>query len=203
MNYERWKPLQDFNKPPDCMDWRHVQMVHAMLTNEWPESIVEIGCARGFSTSAIFEAVEKSGAIRTVDLVDPNPTILLTNAILTVHPAHSFAKFTVHPYDSKEYPHSPKCWIIDGDHWDGAIRDYGTALERKARIIVLHDTWAFKTVIGGHEGSHLIGERLKKDAPFVFEDRVDRPAEWTHRGLVIGFFEQPKDSTLAALNSLL
>lgn len=201
MNFERWKPLQDFSTPPDCMDWRHVQMVHAVLTNEWPKSIVEIGCARGFSSSAIFEAVEMSGAIRTVDLVEPRPSILLSNAVLSVKPDHSFAKFTIHPYCSREYPASPECWIIDGDHWDGAIIDYNNATSRRARIVIIHDSNSFKS-LGGHEGSYKIAERLKLDAVKFFEDKEDRAPEWTRRGIVIGFFYEPKPETLKALEEL-
>lgn len=201
MNYERWKHLKDYNQPPDCMDWRHVQMVHAVLHHEKLNTVVEIGCARGFSTSAILEEAETSETPLIVDLVDPCIGPEFVNLVSSIKPKHSDTRIHTHSYDSREYPGTPEYWLIDGNHWEGALIDYQNALSRKAKVIMIHDTHSH-SFLGGHGGTKVIAEKLLQDAPFIFQDFLERPSEITHRGVAFGFFQQPKDSTLAALKSL-
>lgn len=201
MNLDRWQHLRDGKTPPDSMDWRHVRMLHAMLVGECPRSVVEIGCARGFSTAAILEAVEGSGAIKTVDLIEPHLNADLVNAVLSIRPDHVFARFRIHVSPSSEYHGAPECWIIDGDHNAGALIDYDRARAANARIVAVHDSNSAH-VIGNHRGSMHIAERVRHEAICCFEDKAKRAGEFTERGLVIGFFYQPKAATIEQLNQL-
>ena len=181
------------------MDWRHVCMINAVLVSETPSSILEIGCARGFSTSAIIEAVEATGGIKRVDLVDPQPTLHLVNAVLSARPTHISAQFKIHAQHSQSFQGNHECWIIDGDHDEGALIDYLNSRTAKARIIVIHDT-ASRETIGKHHGAWEIANKLKIEALAWFEDKKKREGEFTDRGLVIGFFGEYKTRTMQLLN---
>ncbi len=201
MNLDRWKHLIDAKTPPDAMDWRHVQMINAMLVSEVPATIVEIGCARGFSTSAIIEAAEATGGIKWVDLVDPAPTIALVNAVLSKRADHVSAQFMLHPEHSQKFTKQAECWLIDGDHDEGALIDYLNARTAKARIIAIHDSSSHEC-IGRHLGAFEIAGKLKSEASAWFEDKKKRDGEFTERGLIIGFFGEYKTHTMQRLQEL-
>ena len=197
MNYERWKHLRDLSFPPNCMDWRHVQMINAVLSGEKPQSVVEIGCFQGFSTSAIIEAHEACPFL-SVDLVDPS-----------IRPSvreNAPKGWNLVEIRSQDYTGKPECWLIDGDHWGGALVDYANARLANAKIIIIHDTNCIndpdyaKNFSNGGAGT--IGARLRYEAEGFFEDKERRPDELTGRRLTIGFFYLPAYSTLQALRDL-
>lgn len=208
MNWDRWRHLWDdhyppgnLDMPPGCMDSRHVEMIHAVLISEQPSSIVEIGCFNGFSTAAIVEAWEKADFLRYVDLVDTEMRHTVYNMATQIKRPPN-CRVRVCCMGSEVYTGMPQMWVIDGDHGKGAINDYENATQGGARIVVVHDT---NPVVADHKksfGSVEIAKRLMTDASFAFVDDTKRENEWTHRGLVIGFFYEPKPETFRLLESL-
>lgn len=197
MNLQRWEQVWN-RQSYEAMDWRHVQMVNAVLLSERPKSVVEIGCADGFSTSAILEAIE-AGAVESADLVDIKVRDNLRWVLSQLSEPHRNL-CRVFEFSSADYMRSPECWIIDGEHMDQAIEDYEKAVQC-ARIIILHDTnpeWSPSMQFGSIEA----GSRLRMDAEVLFYDSAKRHLEYTHRGLSIGFFYEPKPETLSALKAL-
>ena len=191
MNFSRWEHLgvNVRGVGPNCMDWRHVRMVNAVLECERPKSVVEIGCFKGFSTSAIIEAHENEPFER-VDLID----IDLRPELMAITPK----EFNLIDQPSDRYTGKPECWIIDGDHQDAAHRDYAAAKEANAKIIVIHDT----ALPDQNQGAVAIGHKCRAEAVYWFEDRKERKDEETNRGLMVGFFYNPKLETIAALEAL-
>ena len=189
MNRSRWDHLWE-----DChaMDWRHVRMIHAVLMGERPPSVVEIGCYRGFSTAAIIEAIE-AGAVGGAHLVDKELSRELLDAIKPV-----IERISLHECKSADFAGNGDCWIIDGDHGDPAHGDYAMARKGGARAIIIHDSIS-PEYREGHHGAIAISNKLRTEAVTYFEDTKKRPGERTDRGLLIGFFYQPKAETLAAL----
>ena len=193
MNFERWKGLRDFRHPPACMDWRHVNMVHEMLVGENVLGAVEIGCWRGFGTAALVEADEKGGI--AVDLVD----LKIQDSVRKIAPRH----WWLLEMNSWDYRGSPQCWIIDGNHDFGEISDYAKACRMGARIVVIHDTNGGEhRLLPYNVGASFVGALVKRDFPYFFEDKEERPGERTHRGLVIGFRFEPEKETVAKLKWL-
>jgi hypothetical protein len=205
VNWSRWSHLEDFHypadrleMPPGCMDRRHVEMIHAVLVRERPPWIVEIGCWNGYSTAAIVEAWEQAPEIRRVDLVD---TEIRDTVRKIAELPREHCKVRLCQMDSALYCGAPDCWIIDGDHQKGAFSNYDMAKWSGAQVIVAHDTHS-ALFMSAHEGAHIIGKQIVKEAAASFVDAAERPGEWTHRGLTIGFFRQPKPGTLEALEAL-
>lgn len=198
MNWDKWKILEDNNTPRDCMDRRHAEMLKAMLIAEVPESIVEIGCCNGFSTTAICEAAQAQSTIKTLDMCDPR----ITRGMLWVASdiLKAGVKVTLIPQPSCVYKGSPQCWIIDGDHVHGALFDYELARSREARIITVHDS--HNPDIEPHWGAIEIAQRLEKEAVYFWHDAKDRPGELTKRGFSIGFFYTPSAKTIEHLNAI-
>lgn len=195
MNPDRWKHLADLHTSPGPMDWRHVLMVNAVLESERPKTVVEIGCFKGFSTAAIIEAHEKH-TFEQVDLVDINPTPSLREMA-------QLPGFRLIADSSANYKGTPECWIIDGDHYDGALVDYRNAHAAKARIIMIHDSNAMRhPKLQMNGGAAMIGVLCQRDSKVVFEDNLDRDGELTHRGLLIGFTYTPQPGTLDWLKKL-
>jgi hypothetical protein len=200
MNLDRWKHLAN---PPDLsdstsMDWRHVQMINAVLTIERPMSVVEIGCGRGFSTSAIIEALEFSKNLGMADLVDIEFTESVKKIVLL---SECRDRIYFKRMSSNDYDGSPSVWVIDGDHRGQAIWDYQKAKTAKALVIIMHDTcpqWCPDSQFGSIEA----GKMLRNDCRVLFEDYKERPGELTHRGLTIGFFYQPGWKILQRLEEL-
>lgn len=201
MNITKYRHLKDAKTPPDAQDERHVKMICATLIRERPKSLVEIGCARGFSSAAIMEAVHDSGSIREAHFCDPNPSVDLANELLACRPAHSFSSFKIWPIPSRHFTLKPECWLIDGDHNEEALLDYDNAKAAGARIITVHDSNSANT-IGNHRGSLIIGEKLKAEATWYFEDKAKRPGEMTDRGLILGFFYDPSQALKEELHRL-
>jgi hypothetical protein len=165
-------------------------MINAVLESEQPRSVVEIGCLKGFSTSAIIEAHEKKPFER-VDLID----IDLRPELIAIAPKG----FNLIDRPSQVYGGKPECWIIDGDHQKGAHNDYGFARKANARIIIIHDSG----LPGQNEGAYEIANECRIESVYWFEDKKDRqPKEDTRRGLMVGFFYTPKLETIAALDAI-
>lgn len=200
MNFDRWKHLID----PDrvAMDWRHVQMIHSVLVSERPESIVEIGTFWGFSSTAIVEAVEQCPEIKRATFVDMNYTPQFKDCILPALNQQEGLQFSCYTGLSSEFSGSGDCWIIDGDHHQYAVMDYGLARRNGAKIIIAHDTNP-NLHQENNWGSIQIGKIMLQDAVCVFNDCKYRgDDEHTDRGLSIAFYQPPKPETYEALKKL-
>lgn len=200
MNRERWASLfTDTHNPPWHMDWRHVEMIHAVLCHELPASVVEIGTYRGASTSAIMEAMEAHPQINRAMLVDYAFQIPEWVTATVKNRVEMFAgDFAL------MHGHRADCWIIDGNHeMQPACQDLRSALHGGAKIIIVHDTHTAAAIgVGGHDGAAFIAAQLKSKYP-CFADALKRDGELTHRGLLIAFVGMnPKPETLAALAAL-
>lgn len=198
MKWSKWQELEDNLTPRACMDRRHAEMIKALLVSEAPESVVEIGCWNGYSTSAIAEAVAEQPAIKKVDVCDPtiqHGVIWVGSEIL-----RAGVDFEVNAMHSVFYKGRPECWLIDGDHQHGALFDYEMARSRKPRIITVHDS--HNPDVPPHWGAIEIAKRLAGDATVFWHDAKSREGELTHRGLAIGFFYQPAQATIDRLNAI-
>lgn len=198
MNFDRWGSLfSDTHNPPWHMDWRHVEMIHAVLCNELPASVVEIGTYRGASTAAIVEAMETYPQIEHATLVD---YAFQMPAWVTQSVARNVSMYAGDSSGIRGL--KADCWIIDGDHGEGAHRDLATALMGDARIIFVHDTHTKNMGVTGHDGAAAIAADLKRDHA-TLEDNAFRVCELTHRGLLVAFIGcQPKPETVAAWRAL-
>lgn len=198
MNFERWShltyPIQANDTTMERMDFRHVQIIHALLMSERPKSVVEIGIANGFSTAAIIEAIE-AGVEMEVDLIDATVRDCVKTSI------QGIPGITIHQMDSQSYEKRPECWIIDGNHREVASNDYANARKAEAQIIIAHDTNPeFEPT--EQFGSIAIGKRMREESVCFFEDKQHRHREFTNRGLTIAFYRPPKVGTFAAMYSL-
>lgn len=200
MNRERWASLfTDTHNPPWHMDWRHVEMIHAVLCHELPASVVEIGTYRGASTSAIVEAMEAYPEIAHATLVDYAPQIAEWVTATVKDRVEIFVGDS-----ALMHGQYAGCWIIDGGHeLEPAKQDLHTALKGvNGRIIIVHDTRTAAMGVGGHDGAAFIAQYLSA-AHQCFSDDKMRDGELTHRGLLIAFVGMnPKSETLAALAAL-
>jgi hypothetical protein len=177
-------------------------MINAVLISEKPESIVAIGIARGFSTSAIIEAVETTPEIKSVDLVDPCKFPELVSMLHGIPEVLKRTQISGYYIPSQRYEGCPEAWFIDGDHRDGAEIDYRNSINRKAKIIIIHDSNPASSAGPQNWGAVGIANRLKHDSKAIFEDCDIRQGEMTDRGLVIGFFYDPKPDTLQRLKEI-
>jgi hypothetical protein len=194
MNFERWKNLRGGHIPMAEMDWRHVCMINAVLVSEKPKSVVEFGCWKGFSSSAIIEAMETCPEIERADFLDKEMKPELK--------AHDYPpRLNVREAPSSAYMGSADFWVLDGDHNAGAIEDYKMACDRNAKTIVIHDTHSFY-IMGRHEGARDIGGFLQIAAWYSFLDCAARAGEFTSRGLLIGWAYRPKAETIVELYRL-
>jgi hypothetical protein len=173
-------------------------MLKEMLWRESPESVVEIGCCNGFSTTAIAEAVEAGAKIKRFDMCDPR----VTHGMLWVasYILRAGVEVNIHHKPSCLYDGRPDCWLIDGDHVHGALFDYQLARSRDAKIITVHDSHNADLV--RHWGAVEIADRLKNECVYFWHDAKEREGELTQRGLSIGFFYTPDSSTIAALDRI-
>lgn len=195
MNLSPYLHLRDGNDM-EPMDERHVRMIHSVLVTEQPASVVNIGVANGFSSVATIEAI-RSGYTAMGFFVDT----ALRECFKKLIPSIDDSRFRLCEQNSKDFTGVAECWVIDGDHRDGAITDYENARKSLATIIIAHDTC--ETWVPDHQqGAIEIGRRMKKDAVCYFEDWQDRPGELTKRGLTIAFYYQPKPETLHNLQQL-
>lgn len=202
MKFARWSHLLEDpdHTPPWSMDWRHVQMIHALLVHERPRSVVEIGTYRGGSAAAIIEAMEADPEIDTATLVDEVANFDVTHAgALYPHRLHYLVTRSEQIKGLRG-----EAWILDGDHEHHALGDLHRALDGDARFIVVHDTSIHLLGVPGHQGSLEVWNTLRKRAGgFCWSDNLRRPGERTERGLGIAFLQGwPKPETLEALGAL-
>lgn len=199
MNYERWQNLLNARNPLEAMDWRHVNMINAVLTREPFSPVVSIGCANGFSCSAIVEALE-SGLDAKAYFVD---SYLRDSLKIMVDESKVKHKIQLNQMNSADFFCDEKggVWIIDGDHREQGTADYVRAMDHNASIIIIHDTNP-QCCPDSQFGSIEAGKRLRESADVWWQDWKHRPQENTSRGITIGFFYVPKPETIVELNRL-
>jgi hypothetical protein len=194
MNLQPYMHLRDGNDL-EPMDERHVKMIHSVLVTECPGSVVNIGIANGFSSVATIQAI-LTDHVQSGFFIDLTLRECFKKLLPPLDP-----RFYTLETNSRDFHATAECWVIDGDHRDGAIVDYDNARKSQARIVIAHDT--NEAFCPEHQaGAIEIGRRMKKDSVCYFEDWQDRPGELTKRGLTIAFYYQPKEETMRNLQEL-
>jgi hypothetical protein len=168
--------------PPWHMDDRHVRCLYEMA-RRCTGNIVEVGCYRGRSTSALIEA-SNDGAPFHLTLIEPQVTPELQMVISRLRARDRLRHFP--SVQQAKLPEAADLWIIDGDQGWPALLDVLAALCTGARVIVMHDSQAYPSGLRDCFGAHYAAELLKRDTSRDFiEDAKPRPGERTERGLLI------------------
>jgi len=161
---------------PFWMDARHVHAIaRAAMTGAF-KKVLEVGCWNGSSTSALVHAARGTPLKIEVCDVDVRPSLLkvLKGSKAVIHQRTSLE--VIKPgYD---------LLILDGDHSLGHVNEE-LKLFRDAGIpsLFAHDVGSEGRA--GCEGAVYLGYHFRNQDEYqVLEDRLDRPGEHTHRGLL-------------------
>lgn len=192
----------DFTRAEDgvAMDDRHIQIIHAIGKTIKPNSILEIGCHHGRSTTALVELLI-GGYSNELHLCDLSFTPELLRLIQAPHVS---SNTILYQRDSSNLPgalfSTIDMVIIDGDHGEQAIDDCAKACSRGVGCIILHDSHSISPYA---KGSVTARKMLIQDERYVFEDNKTREGERTDRGLTIAFSRGDYCKKFLALEPLL
>lgn len=165
------------------MDRVHVHWMLAAFRALKPTRVIEIGCYKGVSTTAIIQAYDE-GAVQEVHLVDINiqPTV------------RNMARPNVHFHEMASTQALPQiaCHtgdtivIIDGDHtWNCVRHELPLALAKNPVAIIAHDVTAEAAGYGACDGAHRLWQELQRQQWRCFVDCKRRDNAETHRGLLM------------------
>jgi predicted O-methyltransferase YrrM len=190
MNHSDYAYTTEFrNGVPMHTDRRHIEVLYRLALGLPPESlIVEIGSWKGASAAAYVEAFQRRADLRA-QLYDIAVTPELRRLV-----AESGVSSRITIFDRPVYKHesalAPAALaFIDGDHGMAALADLAACLAAGCRIIAAHDT---RLPGKGGEGSRLLGHLLHNAAGRrCWEDFQARPGEWTQRGFLVSWPDEP------------
>ncbi len=165
------------------MDRLHVEWLLRVLRDLVPRCVVEIGCWKGVSTTAIAEA-HRAGYVDEVHIID-------IDIKPTVRQLAEAGGFTVHEMRSVEalpliQARGDVLVVVDGDHSLACVRDELLALmELQPSVIVAHDVTAEAAGYGECDGARWLWERVQSWGWYCTVDCRRRDGASTHRGLLI------------------
>lgn len=177
MNFEGYDYLLDSSRW--AMDDLHIRMLHGLVMEYRPQTVMEIGSYRGRSAIAYLEAM-KAGAGFHLHLVEPEPRDTLFRLI----DESGFGnRITLHAAPSWELMIPCDLVFIDGNHTWPAVGDAMTALTLGTRVIALHDTRGMENGYKHVWGSALAARMLERCAGRTWhEDALRREGMATERG---------------------
>ncbi|HEY1188881.1 MAG TPA: class I SAM-dependent methyltransferase [Gemmata sp.] len=163
------------------IDRRHLLWVSDELLSGRYRRVLEIGCYRGYSTSAFLHAL-RVGAVDEVHLCDTNPTPELRAAVASAGPGvtlHTCPSVELLPRDARF-----DLVLVDGDHRAEVVTE-------EARLLVAAGVpcvFAHDTAADPHnpdcDGPPLLRDALAAAGYALTEDAEERPGERTHRGML-------------------
>jgi predicted O-methyltransferase YrrM len=165
------------------MDRLHVEWLLRVLREIEPRCVVEIGCWKGVSTTAIAEAC-RGGHVDEAHLID----IDIKPTVRQLANAYGFA---VHQMRSVEALPLVKARgdvlvVVDGDHSLACVRDeLPLILAMQPGVIVAHDVTAEAAGYGECDGARWLWEELQRAGWLCTVDCRRRPGASTHRGLLV------------------
>jgi hypothetical protein len=195
---KRWSelfPLPGGFTPPEHLfpephqydaDLRHVRMIHDELCQGSYGRVLEIGCFRGYSTSAFLAAL-KAAHIGELHLCELAVTPELERVI--AHYAVGGSRLHLHQCTSLELLQRDSNWdavFVDGDHSvETCTAEAKLLIAGGVRTIMAHDSSADPAKYPACEGPAAT-KTMYEDAGYILsEDTEDRPGERTDRGLMI------------------
>lgn len=171
---------------------RHAHVIYGLIKSLRPNTIVEVGCYKGYTTAVMSHAMKEvwegadDGTIFVLDNFSlENGPELVHNYLTMLGVGDNVLINKGDSADSRIWPNSVDLAFIDGNHsLTYLMSDFNNAAMRGADCIIVHDTLSWwgpnnfvTNFIASYEGS--------QDTPrFVFTD------EWT-------FIEFPYDQGLA------
>lgn len=169
----------------NCMDERHVYMLHDLLLAGGFKNALEIGCYHGASTTAFLEASHKNPNLK-VSLCD----MVIGREVMPVISHRESERVNVFQGISVDLLKKCKDFdfvLVDGSHDIVSVAaELPYLLWDKPRCIVAHDTSATDHGYDCAEGAKLLRYALSihpEYGQFTYEDDYRRPGEETHRGL--------------------
>lgn len=177
MNFEGYEYLLDGSRW--AMDDLHIRMLHDLVIEHRPASVMEIGSYRGRSAIAYLEAI-KAGVDFHLHLVEPEPR----DTLLRLIDASEFRRrISLHTAPSWELQIPCDLVFIDGNHTWPAVGDTLSALALGTRVIALHDTRGMENGYKHVWGSALAARLLERFPGREWhEDAARRPGMATERG---------------------
>lgn len=161
------------------MDDVHVQMLHDLVLEHRPATVMEIGSYRGRSAVAYFAALD-AGADFHLHLVEPRPQPTLLQLIEESGHAD---RVTLHRTGSWDLGIPADFVFIDGHHGWPALADALSALTLGAQVIAFHDTCAWEHGADTTWGCHLAAKLLRGAVGRQWHEDAE-PRAWmkTERG---------------------
>jgi predicted O-methyltransferase YrrM len=163
------------------MDPRHARFLYdAAMTGRF-KNILEVGCHKGSSTSALVQALIDRGGDFRLSLCDIRVTQELREVV-----SRSERLIRVFETRSTEViAHGFDLVIIDGDHrLDNVAAEFFRCVHAGTKTIIAHDTNAGN--IADCEGPAVLAEIVRNCRLFEWlEDKVRRDGEFTERGLMV------------------
>lgn len=180
---DRGKLLRSVSTHPDwTIDDRHLFWLYQIIINYKPNSCLEIGSYKGYSTQVFLVAL-KQAFINQLTLVDLNPTQEL-QSILRNYNAN------IVPYwgNSLEFIKTNRKFdlaLVDGSHLpEYTIPEVNYLVQNNTPIICLHDTNLCNLEWWAEHSGPSQSKKLLKDYT-CFEDCLKRENEQTERGFLV------------------
>ena len=178
MNFAGYEYLLDGSSW--AMDDLHIEILHGLIMEHRPKTVMEIGSYRGRSAIAYIEAL-KAGADFTLHLVEPNPR----DSLLRLVDSCGF-KNRIRMYTASSWEIQIPCdfVFIDGDHRWPAVADTLAAVALGSKVIAMHDTRAHEHGYRHVWGSYTAARLLEKMPGRQWHEDFDKRAGMrTERGL--------------------
>lgn len=160
------------------MDPIHIRFIYRLVMTGGFKNILEVGCYRGASTSALVQS-QIDGADFELTCCD----VLIRETLRNVL-KKSPRSVRIEEKDSLQVIDSSyDLIIIDGDHCIKQVsRELGLCLFHETQTMILHDTnMGYAPEMEGPDMARKILE-LHPDF-YVVSDKQERPGMWTYRGL--------------------
>jgi hypothetical protein len=175
-----------------AIDRVHAEWMVAVLRAMEPYGVIEIGCHKGVSTTAIMQA-HSEGAVEEVHLIDVlvQPTVRrLARPGVVIHECKSVdALPSINIHDVAV--------VIDGDHRLSCVREeLPLVLAMHPSVIMAHDVSAEAAGYGDCDGSRWLWEELQRQGWHCAVDCRRRANSRTHRGFLIATRSIPQHSVV-------
>ena len=163
------------------IDRIHAHWMLAVLRAIEPYSVIEIGCHKGVSTTALAQA-HAEGCVGVVHLIDPviQPTVRrLAREGVVLHECRSVDALP-------RITATDLACVIDGDHTLQCVRDeLPLVLAKSPSVIFAHDVTAEAAGFGQCDGSRWLWEELQRLGWHCVVDCRRREQARTHRGFLV------------------
>lgn len=171
------------------MDRLHAEWLLAVLQELRPSCVVEIGCWRGVSTTAIAEA-HRLGCVDEVHLID----IDIKPTVRRLANAGGLQMYEMQSVDALPMitARGDVLVLVDGDHSLACVREeLPLVLALNPSVIVAHDVTAEAAGYGRCDGARWLWEQLQAAGWYCTVDCRRRQDASTHRGLLVACRDEP------------